>query len=111
MLEREIQHAVRLALGTDPRVVLWRNAQGFYREEGRAIQYGIGGAGGSDLIGMLRGSGRWVALEIKTATGRTTPEQERFLSLVRKCGGFACVVRSVDEARAAVTRACAGASE
>jgi hypothetical protein len=39
------------------------------------------------------------------------PEQEQWMALVRRGGGFACVVRGVDEARAAVERCRAGASQ
>jgi hypothetical protein len=84
--------------------------------------------GSSDLIGLLRVEmvqpahqdatwgrtvtiGRFVALEVKTRTGRVSPEQARFLELVRKMGGFACVVRSADEALRAIERARKGESE
>ena len=63
----------------------------------------------SDLIGCL--NGRFVALEVKTATGRATSEQRLWLDLVRRHGGFAAIVRSVDDARAAIARARTGASE
>jgi len=111
MAERNLQHEIRLALGTDTRVVLFRNTTGFYKHEGRSISYGVGGPGGADLLGMLSPSGRFVALEIKTDRGQLTDDQERFLNLVRRRGGFATVVRSVDDARAAIDRACSGASE
>jgi hypothetical protein len=55
--------------------------------------------------------GRFVALEVKTPRGRVTPEQQRFITLVRARGGFAAVVRSVDDAIAAVARCRTGASE
>lgn len=48
---------------------------------------------------------RFVSLEVKTETGKTTQEQDLWLALVRAFGGFACVVRSVDEALAAIERA------
>ena len=37
--------------------------------------------------------------------GRATPEQRLWLDLVRRHGGFAAIVRSVDDARAAIARA------
>jgi hypothetical protein len=114
MSERDIQHAIRLALGSDRRVVLWRNDVGQAQRTvgGRTVhtRYGLA-VGSSDLIGILRPSGRFVALEVKTATGRTTKDQDLFLNLVRGAGGFACVVRSVDEAREAIERASRGAIE
>lgn len=115
MAERDIQHAVRLALGKDPRVVLWRNDVGQVERKlpnGRTIhtRYGLC-VGSSDLIGILRPSGRFLALELKTETGRPTDEQRLFLDLVRAAGGFACIVRSVEDAIAAIERASAGATQ
>lgn len=73
------------------------------------IRYGLG-LGGADLVGMLR-SGRAIALEVKTAKGRTRPEQQAWLAAFRAWGGFAAIVRSVDEAHAAIDRAIGGACE
>lgn len=121
MTEREIMHAVRDALGKDRRVVLWRNDIGAVDRvvNGRKVhtRYGLA-VGSSDLIGIVRmvytdrpDVGRFVALECKTATGRITEEQDLFLNLVRRFGGFACVVRSVVDATNAVDRCVAGESE
>jgi hypothetical protein len=110
MAERDIQWAIRVALGKDPRVVLWRNNTGTAERDGARIRYGLC-VGSSDLIGILRTTGRFIALEVKTNKGRVSEEQTQFLDLVRSCGGFACIVRSVDEACQAVDRACGGASE
>lgn len=110
MQEREIQHNIRLALGTDPRVVLWRNSVGVAETGGRKQRFGLA-VGSSDLIGVLRPSGRFIAMEIKTMIGRLSPEQQQYLQLIRQAGGFACVVRSVADARDAIDRASAGACE
>jgi len=113
--ETSIQDAIRAALGTEPDVVLWRNTTGQTQEWSatggvRHIRYGLA-KGGADLVGILAPSGRWFALEVKTLTGRAADEQRKFLALVRRMGGFACVARSVEEARAALARARQGASE
>jgi hypothetical protein len=47
---------------------------------------------------------------VKTPEGRLTEHQARFLERVRQHGGFASVVRNVEEARAALRRAREGAS-
>ena len=109
MTETQLLAEIRLALGRDPRVVLWRNNVGTARHEGtdRPVQYGLC-VGSSDLIGivtMANGCGRFFALEVKTPTGRVSREQQLFLALVHRRGGYACIVRSVDEARAAVDAA------
>lgn len=105
---------IRLDLGLVPDLVLWQNVQAagdvWVPETGatRHIRAGLA-KGCSDLIGCL--DGRFLALEAKTGTGRLTSDQEQFGAVVRAKGGFACVVRSVDEARAAIARARAGANQ
>ena len=74
------------------------------------VRYGLA-KGSSDLIGILKPSGRLVSLEVKTESGRVSPEQELWLAMIRRFGGFAAVVRSVDDALAALDRARAGAFE
>lgn len=115
MSESKIQAEIRLALGAEHDLTLWRNNTGvgtFWVASGKTqrVQYGLC-VGSADLVGLLAPSGRFVALEIKTEAGRLTKEQRAFLAHVRQMGGFAAVVRSVEEARAAVQRAREGASE
>lgn len=111
MKESEIQAAIRTALGKLPDVRVWRNHVGALRDE-RGVTHRFGLAVGSaDLVGMLAPSGRLIALECKSETGRLRPEQRAWMQLVRDAGGFACVVRSADEALAAVERARRGANE
>lgn len=110
MTEGALSDAIRLALASEPGLVLWRNNCGMAEHwSGRTVTrvvYGLA-PGSADLVGLL--AGRFVALEIKTATGRVTPAQRAWLDLVSRSGGFAAVVRSVEEAHAAVARCRAGA--
>lgn len=111
MRENELQQQIRLELGHEPDLVLWRNAMGVgVTESGTKQRFGLA-LGSSDLVGILAPSGRFVALEVKTDRGRVRDEQKLFLDLVRGRGGFAAIVRSVDDALAAIERARAGASE
>lgn len=66
---------------------------------GQYVSYGLC-KGSADLIGILKPSGRFFALELKTDKGKTTPEQELFLKLVKNMGGYSGVARSVEEAMA-----------
>lgn len=52
--------------------------------------------GGSDLIGWTT-DGRFIAVEVKSASGRLTPEQANFLEQVNKAGGIGICARSVEE--------------
>lgn len=106
--ERELQHAIRLALGRHPSVRLFRNQVGecdYLDRDGRKrhVAYGLA-KGSSDLIGFRTLElptgpiAQFVAVELKTNNGRLTPEQAMFLELVRVRGGLAAVCRSVEEA-------------
>ena len=114
MKESAIQDAVRLALGVERDLVLWRNnvgtAEHWNGQEVQRVRYGLA-PGSADLVGILAPSGRLFALELKTAKGRASDEQSQWLALVRRMGGFAAIVRDVAEARAALARARLGASE
>lgn len=105
--EAAIQSAIRTALGRMPDVMLMRNANG---SPIPGAHYGLP-KGSADLIGVLAPTGRFLALEVKTPTGRIRPEQLQHLAVVRRFGGFGAVVRSVEEAVAAVERARKGETE
>lgn len=49
-----------------------------------------------DMVGQT--FARFVALEVKTATGRPSEKQKKFLAAVERNGGLAGVVRSPDDA-------------
>lgn len=132
MNESELVAELRAELGRESDLVLWRNHTGVAERGGRTQRFGLV-RGGSDLVGILTTHvwignpdrcpppltqrparlvtfGRWFALEAKTARGRVSREQEMFLDLVRARGGFAAVVRSVQDGWAALARARAGAN-
>ena len=96
MAERDIQHEIILA--TSHLVAWFRNSVGVANVGGRVIRYGIGGKGGSDLIGIRRSDGRFVACEVKDVGKNPRPEQIAFLELVAGCGGLAFWADSVEDA-------------
>lgn len=53
--------------------------------------------GSSDLIGITK-EGIFFAIEVKTAKGRTSKEQEQFIEHIRSRGGIAGVARSPQDA-------------
>lgn len=124
MSEHEIQQRILLACGRgDARI--WRNnvgtgwagpstrvtagnlravAQGLRPGDvvirgGRPLHAGLC-VGSSDLIGFRTRDGvaQFVALEVKTPTGRATAEQQRFLGMVEAAGGCSGIARSVSDA-------------
>lgn len=99
---------IQLELSKNPGIRLFRNNVGVLRDEnGTPVRYGLC-TGSSDLIGWTAVTitpsmvGRKLAIftaqEVKTEAGRVTAEQTAFLSCVKKAGGIAGVVRSVDDA-------------
>lgn len=110
MKESNIQQDVRLALSQSG-VVSFRNNSGAYEDErGRWVRYGVGQPGGSDLIGWRqivvtpdmvgKSLAVFVAVEVKTPTGKATEAQMNFLDQVNKAGGIAGIVRSKEDALA-----------
>jgi len=77
--------------------LLWRNSTGMASMGSGKLRFGLA-VGSADLVGLRRRDGRFVALEVKAATGRVSPAQEAWLARVRECGGIAGVVRSGAEA-------------
>lgn len=84
---------------------MFRNNRGmFYTLDGkRKVQAGLSGAGSSDLIGFSN-TGRFIAIEVKTKTGRVSLEQQRFIDAVNAAGGLAFVARSIEDVRDGLMR-------
>ena len=108
--ETKIVNAIRESLGgVDSPVLVWRLNQGSFRPPGSRHMYFYGlRPGASDVLGLVRGSGRFLAIEVKTATGTEQENQETFRALVNRTGGYACVARTVPEALAHARAAAAG---
>ncbi len=53
--------------------------------------------GTSDIIGMQKGSGRLIAIEIKIGNDSLSPEQHGFLNDVEEGGGIAMIAKSFDD--------------
>lgn len=76
--------------------VAWceRQNTGAAKVGGRFIRFGWRGC--SDVIGQLK-DGRLLAVECKAPKGRLRPEQDEFLSLVRRFGGVAFMARNAND--------------
>lgn len=113
MSETDLVRAIREAMALERDVLLFRNnsgvAQSDYKGKHSFVRYGLA-PGMPDLVGMLRG-GRWFCLEVKTPNGGVRPEQKVMMLEIRAMGGFAAVVRSVEQAREALERARRGESQ
>jgi hypothetical protein len=67
-----------------------------YRAHGRAF---IGEPGMPDITGMLPG-GRFLGIEVKTATGKQSDNQKAFQARCDKEGGLYILARSLDDVTA-----------
>lgn len=52
--------------------------------------------GVSDILGVLP-DGKFLAIEVKTPTGRVSDHQQKFIDKVNASGGVAFVARSLDD--------------
>lgn len=114
--EARILHEVRAWLARQPDVSIHRNnVGGLPDRNGTIVTYGLA-TGSSDLIGSLTCTvdahpaihlffARALAIEVKTATGRLTEDQERFLAEKKRIGWIAGVVRSVADAEELIGKA------
>lgn len=97
--ETRIMLHVLAQLSLLPRCTFWRCNTGVAADKtGRRIRFGVPGQ--PDIQGCA--AGRWVGVEVKSATGRQSSEQRAFQDRIQNAGGVYLVVRSADEAVAAV---------
>jgi len=86
IVKETMMEASRLGL------VVFRNNTGMLKNDrGQIVQYGLC-KGSSDLIGFIRATGHFVAIECKVGNAKPSPEQQLFLDNVAKSGGFSCVI-------------------
>ena len=93
--ESKLMHLIMAALSAKGCFVLRTNSGVYYDSHGNRITIGFKGL--SDLVGF-RPDGKFFALEIKTATGRPSPEQLKFIEFCHEKGIPAGIARSVEEA-------------
>jgi hypothetical protein len=97
MKETNVLKLCLMALSEAGCMAFRNNVGALADKTGRLIRYGVGGKGGADLIGIAP-DGIFFAVEVKTATGKPTPEQLTFIAAIRRQGGRAGVARSPAEA-------------
>ena len=98
MREGDLMRQILVALSEDGHFAYRCNVGRFKMADGRWFDTGLP-PGFSDIAGHRAGDARAFYLEVKTPTGRATPQQLAFIAAMQKRGALAGVVRSVDEAR------------
>ncbi len=93
--ERDIQAEILIAITALPGAFFWRSNTGAMRSaNGATIRFNRPGT--PDILGVWRGVP--YGIEVKTATGRQSPEQRKWQSMWERAGGVYTVARSVDDA-------------
>ena len=70
---------------------LWDNTKKVYRKSFN--RHALNGV--SDILGIK--DGQFIAIEVKSKTGRPTESQKQFLEEITKLGGLAFIARSIDD--------------
>jgi len=97
MKEANVQALIMMAL-SNAGCLAWRNNIGCLPDRnGRPVRYGVGGNGGSDIIGIAPDA-VFFGIEVKTALGQPTDAQLNFIKAVQRQGGRAGIARSAAEA-------------
>jgi hypothetical protein len=103
-LEKAIQNEILEALGPRRDLRIWRINTGVARSMDfkRVIRFGVPGQ--ADISGVLI-DGRRLEIEVKTPTGRQSPQQKAFEAMIKSFGGVYILARSLADAVAGVERA------
>ncbi len=101
MREGDLMRQILVALSEDGHFAYRCNVGRFKMADGRWFDTGLP-PGFSDIAGFRAGDARAYFLEVKTPTGRASPQQLAFIAAMQARGAIAAVVRSVEEARSAL---------
>lgn len=94
--EGDLQRLIMIELSSAGHFVERIQSGLFYTKDGRLVR--VGYPGRSDISGARAGDNRAFFMEVKTAKGRATKEQRRFIDAMKQRGVIAGIVRSVGDA-------------
>lgn len=83
------------AWGAHPRLRIWRQNTGAAMYKDRFVKFGV--AGQPDIIGVMAPSGRFIAIECKSDTGKQSDEQKAWETMFRSYGGVYILARNVGD--------------
>lgn len=97
--EKTIQNAILRAYATRPWLRIWRQNTGMAQYSAvdgshRTVRFGLPGQ--ADLSGILN-DGRRLEIEVKTARGRQSEQQQNYQRMIERFGGVYILARSVED--------------
>lgn len=96
--EKLIQNKIRAAVNRSGLAILWRNNTGkLPNGHGGFITFGLA-VGSADLIGLIKGTAKFIAIEVKSLVGKASEEQRAWGEIVKRAGGVYAICRSPEEA-------------
>jgi len=98
--EKEIQKEIKDYLLWLDHYVLVTNNVGVMKPNGSRIPSNTPGM--SDILGVHKDDGGFIAIEVKTPKGKTTENQKEFLREIRKRHGYAFVATSIQDVEKAL---------
>ena len=96
MSETSIMRDILMAVGTLPGALFLRRNVGVFRSLDGKMVVRCGIPGQADIAGCYRG--KFVEIEVKTETGRLSPDQKRWKMAVERAGGVFLVARTPADA-------------
>ena len=98
LTEAELQRSILYYLNRQHDCFAWRNnSQGTFDPKRQLYRRKVGFdiKGVSDILGVHRG--RFIAIEVKSKTGKLSPAQIAFLSKINRMGGLALMVNDFSQ--------------
>ena len=109
-LEKELQTTIFKKYGALPWLKIWRcntgsaigvsfimkaKRLGYFPDNMPITRYGV--IGMPDIMGIIAPAGRLVGIEVKSPTGRQTPEQKLWQKVITDLGGLYILAKHIDD--------------
>jgi len=103
LLERDIQRLIIAWLKKQKKIEIWRqNNHPVYDPTRKIWRRHVGMKGMSDIIGIAKPSGKWIAIEVKRPKMKPTDDQQAFLNMINDFGGLGFCAHSLEECEVAI---------
>jgi hypothetical protein len=91
---------ILVTFGSGHGLRIWKNNTGAVKIDDRFLSFGLKGS--ADILGIIGGQGKFLAIEVKTGRGRQTKEQKAFQKMIETHGGLYILARSVEDVKKAL---------